>query len=291
MCRSLLLVLVFLAIPPLARADAFDLYDNNLLAKVPNAEGVKLVKQLTPAMIIENSRVLPEGTAALVVVQTNDGRLGKLLVQAARKQLNDEAKTQVDILLIERFVTYRPGSDRTVHSTGQNVFLFDGFRFSMDLGQVVPEKLPADLRFVAGKDGVALEPVGKANLYLLTKPLPEATPKKTNKFVIGETFEIRYFNGKFKLYDDGRRSGTLQLKVDNEGEVTGSYFSDKDGAKYDVTGKVGAPKNSIVFTVKLPRTEQVFTGWLFTGTGMVLTGSSQMQGREAGFYATRMDEE
>jgi len=71
---------------------------------------------------------------------------------------------------------------------------------------VVPEKLGGDLRFVNDGGKAYLEPLGKAKLYLLTKPLPEATPKKTAKLVVGETFEPRYFNGSFKLHDDGRRS-------------------------------------------------------------------------------------
>ena len=127
-------------------------------------------------------------------------------------------------------------------------------------------------------------------MYLLTKGLPEAAPKKKAKFVIGETFEPKYFNGKFKLYDDGRRSGTLVLQVAKDGEVAGSYYSDKDGQKYEVTGKVAQTKNAIRFTIKYPRTEQQFQGWMFTGDGLKITGSSKLQDREAGFYATRVEE-
>ena len=69
--------------------------------------------------------------------------------------------------------------------------------------------------------------------------------------------------------------------------VTGSYYSDKDGQKYDVTGKIGTPTHSIEFMVKFPRTEQVFKGMLFTGTGKAIAGTSRMVDREAAFYATR----
>src|SRR5262249_30994482 len=218
-----------------------------------------------------------------------------LLVQAARKRLNDEKKTLVSMLLIERFVTFKAGTEKAVQASGQNIFLFDGFQFSLDLGQVVPASLTPDLRFVANekddKSDIYRGRVGKARLSLLTRPLGEAAPKKTAKFVIGETFEPKYFTGKFKLYDDGRRSGVLQLDVDEDGDVSGHYFSDKDGERYKVTGKVLMPKHSIQFTVKFPRTEQVFRGWLFTGTGLALTGWSKMKDREAGFYAIRVEEE
>jgi len=294
-CRFLL-VAVLLFLPSLARADAFDLYTNPLLEKIkPDVEGVKELKRLTPENILDNSRVLPDSTSALVVVQTNDGRMCKLLVQAARKRLNDENKSLVNILLIEKYVTYKASTERAVQASGQNVMLFDGFLFSLDLGQVVPTNLAPDLRFVAkeskDKEEIYLEPVAGAKLFLLTKPLAEAAPKKTTKFVIGEVFEPKYFTGKFKLYDDGRRSGTLTLEVDEEGTVSGFYFSDKDGERYKVVGKTGTVKHSIQFSVKLPRTEQNFQGWLFTGTGLAITGWSKMQDREAGFYALRVEDE
>src|SRR5262249_52443629 len=181
-------------------------YTNTILEKVAQADGVKEVKQLTPDMILENNRVLPEVSSALVVVQTNEGRMSKVMLQAARKRLNDENKTVVSIVLLERYATYRPGTERTVVASGQNVYLFDGFLFSLDLGQVVPNTLSPDLRFVAKEKGdkseVYLEPVGNAKLFLLTKPLPEATKPKAEKFVIGEGFEPKYFTGKYKLHDD-----------------------------------------------------------------------------------------
>src|SRR5262249_42284365 len=101
----------------------------------------------------------------------------------------------------------------------------------------------------------------------------------------------RYFNGTYQLYDDGRRSGKLTLKVTESGEVTGAYYSDKDGRKYEVKGKVGSPAHSVQFTVKFPQTEQAFHGWLFTGNGKAMAGTSRLQEWEAGFYALRAEEE
>ena len=108
--------------------------------------------------------------------------------------------------------------------------------------------------------------------------------------VMGEKFDPKYFAGNFRLFDDGRRSGKLTLKVDDEGGVTGSYYSDKDGQKYDVQGKIGTPHHSIEFRVKFPRSEQVFKGMLFTGDGKAIAGTSRLVEREAGFYAVRGEE-
>jgi hypothetical protein len=135
-----------------------------------------------------------------------------------------------------------------------------------------------------------LQPLGKTRLYIVVKPLADAAPKKTARPVVGEKFDPAYYNGSYRLYDDGRRSGKLTLKVEPDGLVTGSYFSDKDGSKYDVRGRVGMPQHSLQFAVKFPRSEQIFTGWLFTGDAAALAGSSRLTDRETGFYAVRVDE-
>src|SRR5579884_1856718 len=211
MRRLLMAALTLAVLPPALRAaDAFDHYTNPILRKVPSAAGVREVKQLTPAVITDNLGVLPGSQGAFLVVMTNDGRRGKLLIQAARQKIGMD-KPPVPILLIERFVTYKEGTEETVQASGQNVALYPGFRFSLDLGQVVPAEVPADLHFTAEGGKAVTEAVGNAKLYLVTKPLPEAAPKKTAKVVIGATFEPRYFNGTYRLHDDGRRSGKLVL--------------------------------------------------------------------------------
>jgi hypothetical protein len=175
-------------------------------------------------------------------------------------------------------------------ASSKNVYLFANFRLNLDLGQIVPEEGGGDLRFVVDGDKLHAEPLGKAKVYLLTKPLPDATPKNAPKLVVGDTFEARYYNGTYKLHDDGRRSGTLTLKVEDGGELSGSYYSDKDGAKYEVKGRITMPLHTCEFVIKFPRSEQNFRGWLFTGDGKALVGSSKLVDREAGFYATRVEE-
>jgi hypothetical protein len=285
---SFLAVILVLTLTNRGRADAFDDYTNPLLVKAAESDAVKEMKQVTPDDLLNNDRVLKGVDGAMLIVKTNGGRNAKLLVHPAAQKT--DATHSVPTLLIDRYVTYKEGEERTLLATGKNLALFPGFRLSLDMGQVVPEELGGDLRFIVDGDKSFLEPVGKAKLYLLTKALPEATPKKTEKVVIGEKFEPRYFNGKYKLSDDGRRSGELVLKVDDDGSVSGSYYSDKDGQKYDLRGKVGTPDYSIQFTVQFPRAEQTFQGWLFTGDGKHMAGSSRMNEREAGFYATRIEE-
>lgn len=281
-------LLVVIAAAPARAADAFDLYTNPILAKVPKADGALAVKELARDQVIDHDRTLPGVASTFLVVRTNDNRWSKLLVQYARHKAGG-GKT-VPMLSVERFVTFKEGQERAVQAGGQNVNLYPGFRLSLDLGQVVPEELGGDLRFVVDGDKAHVEPLGQAKVYLVTKPLPEAAPKKTEKVVVGEKFEPKYFNGTFQLHDDGRRSGKLTLKVNGDGAVTGTYTSDKDGQAYDVRGRVGTPQHSIEFTVQLPRSEQTFKGWLFTADAKAITGSSRLGEREAGFYAVRIEE-
>jgi hypothetical protein len=280
--------LCLLAWPALSRADDFDRYTNPVLAKAPGAEGVQELKQLTPEQMADNDRVISDATGALVVVRTNQGRYAKLLVRPAQRKI--DANTKLPILSIERYTTYREGEERAIQAHGENLELFDGFRLSLDMGQVVPEAVGGDVRFVVQGEKNYLEPLGKAQLFLVTKALPGTEPEKASGPTAGASFEPRFFNGTYKLYDDGRRSGTLKLQVGHSGDVTGAYYSDRDGQKYEVSGDSGHPAHSIRFTIKFPRVEEMFQGWLFTGDGKAIAGSSKLQDRESGFYAMRVEE-
>jgi hypothetical protein len=281
------LLAAVVAVPTL-RADAFDNYTNPILAKVPQAKGaLKVTRGLPSKVLIEHAGALPGTAGALLVVRTNEGRFAKLLVQPARQKV---AGGDVPILLVDRYVTYKEGEERALQAQGKNLRLFDGFLLSLDVGGVVPAQVGGDLRFVVGTDGPHLEPVGKADLYIVTQNLPEVASKKVTRPQPGAAFEPRFFNGTYKVYDDGRRSGRLHLKVEPNGEVGGHYFSDKDGKKYEVEGKIGNPLHSIQFHITFPRTVQDFKGWLFTDDGRALTGFTRLQGRETGFYAVRVED-
>jgi hypothetical protein len=287
---ALVTAVVVLLVPAMARADAFDHYFNKLLVKVPQAKGVEKVAKLTAEQMVDNNAALPGITGAFIVVKTNDNRFAKLLVKPARQKIGD--MESLPIVLIERYVTYRAGGERTVDASGQNVRLFGDFRFNLDIGQVVPKDVGADLRVGVEKDQAFLEPIGKAEIYLVTKHLPEANPPKTGKLVVGQKFEVAYFNGKYRLYDDGRRSGEMELKVGDNGIVIGHFFSAKDGEKYDIEGRISKdPNHKIEFIITYPRISQTFTGYLFTGDGRVLAGFSRLDNRDFGFYAVRIEDE
>ncbi|VTS01817.1 hypothetical protein [Tuwongella immobilis] len=284
-CAMLLLA------PNLCRAGSFDDYHNFILINAIEDGKFQEIAELTPKMLLESNNVLGDAPGTFLVVITNQGRRAKMLVQNARVKIDDEK--QAPLLLVTQFLTFKEGTERAAQSKGQNLHVHAGLRLHLDFGQVVPATVGGDLEVIPDPKRplqFTVKPVGRAKMYLVTQPLPNLAPAKSGKLVVGETFETRYFNGKYKLLDDGRRSGELTLQVDAQGNVTGHLFSDLDGEKYELTGKTGSPKHAIQFTVKLPRTEQTFTGHLFTGNGKYLAGTSQMQGRPAAFLAERIED-
>jgi hypothetical protein len=280
-------ILTSLVAPRITFAELFDQYTNRDLVKAVESGDLKRVDGLTAKTLIQHGGVLPGTQGAFLIVKTNDGRYAKVVVQAAKQKF--EGATE-PILLIDRYATIKEGTDRTAQASGQNVQLYPGFHFSLDLGQVVPAKFGGDLVVSDDAEKFGVRPAGRAEVYLVTKLLPAPAASKTTQPAAGAASETPSFDGTYKLCDDGRRSGTLTLHVDGEGEITGTFASEKDGRKYDVTGKAGTPRHAIMFTIKYPQSAETFTGFLFTGDGKAIAGTSKLQDREAGFYAVRVEE-
>jgi hypothetical protein len=285
-----LAALALVSFATFGRAEQFDYYTNPVLSKAVSDSALKEVKELTSDQVAEYSSALPDSPSTFLVVVTNDKRFAKLLVQPARQKVGDK---QYALLLVDKYVTFKGTSDRAIQASGQSLHLYPGLRMSLELGQVVPEAVGGDLTVVAAdKDAAAfvVKAIGDARLFVVTKPIPGVVPKKTPKLVVGEAFETRFFAGRYKLHDDGRRSGVLKLEVKDNGEITGTFTSDKDGREYEVQGKAGTPKHAVNFSIQFPATTQSFTGYMFTGDGKAIAGTTKMLEREAGFYAERIED-
>lgn len=285
MHRLLLLPFVCL-FPGILYADTFDRYTNPILAKAAEANDAKKIDKLTLAQVAKHNDLFQETGGVLLIVRTNQGNNAKLLAQFARQRSGDK---QFPIALLERATSYKPGQDRAVQAYASTVHLYDGFQYSLDLGQVVPAAVGGDLRFVDSPEGGYLEPVGSAKLYLVTKHLPGTEAKKpVGRTVLGEAFDPAMIAGSYQLFDDGRRTALLELALDAEGNLTGSYTSEQSGRKYDVAGKITPTmKHQLNFTVKFPNSTQEFTGYVFTRDAKAICGVTKLQGQEFGFYAVR----
>ena len=287
---SFIVLALRLILPASVQADVFDRHTNTILNQAIQANQLSPVSSLSAEQINNAPRLVPGSNAALIVVRTQNGLLAKLLVQYAQQKLNDQL---IPILLVERFTTYRAGTERSVVAEGRNLHLYPGFVLHLEIGQIVPAHVQGDLSFRTYPDkGELVEALGRARIYLVTKSLPGTEVKKSARPAPDENYRLEFFNGSFRLYDDGRRTGILRLQVDVEGNLSGDFHSDATGNKYPVSGKVGPnPRHAVQFTIKFPQSVQHFNGYMFTRGGQAICGSSKFQDREAGFYAVRTDED
>lgn len=270
-----------------SRADTFDRYTNPVLAKVAgDSMHAEAVTKLLPAQVAKHNNLFQETGGVLLIIRTNGGNNAKVLAQFAMQRTE---KGNAPMILLERATTYKPGQERAIAAQAATVHLYDGFQFNFDLGQVTPASVGGDVRFVNTPEGGYLEAVGSAKIYLVKQHLPGVEDKKTSgRTVLGQAFDSASIAGTYKLHDDGRREAVIELALDAEGNLTGSYTSEQSGRKYDVTGKVTPTmKHQLTFNVKFPNTAQEFTGYVFTKDASTICGVTKMQGQEFGFYAVR----
>jgi hypothetical protein len=266
-----------------AQADDFDLYTASVLRKIPAADGASALEQITLSELSRAEPVLPGRNGPLLVVRTDEGHWAKMVVGRAIRKQND---AEQPIVVIQRYQTMRPDSENGRLAAGKNIYLFDGFRFNLDIGQVVPEGSGGDVEFHRdGESDGYLQPIGKAKLYLVTQPLVQTAEQDAQRARGPVTAQD--FAGKYHLVANGQWSGTLTLKVAKNGEVTGTYLSDQTGRDYPVKGAVTTPTHHIRFTVELPMSKQDFDGYLWTRGKNALAGVTTLAERPFGFVALR----
>jgi len=265
--------------------DRFDSYSRPSLARLINSDVVVPRKKVSTDELAEHDRVLPKVSGSFLVVKTNGNRFSKLQVASGRQKITEDKF--LPVLIVEKFLTFKDGEERAVASSGSGITLYPGFRLNLDLGQIVPEDLPGDLVVRAHSSQLSAETIGKAEMWQAVRTLPDPLPPKAGKPVPGDKFVVEHWNGSYQLHDDGRRSGTLEIKVDAQGEVNGAYYSAKDGTKYEVRGKTGPSPHSIQFGIRFPRSEQIYQGFIFTGDLEAIAGTSKFGDRETSFYAIR----
>jgi hypothetical protein len=272
-----------LAVPsPLT--DAWDLYTNSVLGRVPTAEGVTQLDKISVQDLFKAKPVLPGADGGFVVVRTDEGNWAKLIVRGA---IRKQGESEHPIVVIQRYHTLRSDTERGRLAAGKGVYLFDGFRFDLDIGQVVPADQGGDIEFHReGPGGGYLHACAKAKLYLVGQALIPSTAADPAAPSRGPVLATD-FAGHYQLVANGQWSGRLTLEVARGGEVSGSYVSDQTGRDYSVKGFVATPAHRIRFTIELPMVKQEFDGYLWTHGKAALAGVTTLSERPFGFVAVR----
>lgn len=290
-CWRILLLQVVLG-ATLARADHFDEHAADTVASVASSKLAKKVNEVTGNTLSSMPRALRGSTSALVIVKTSEGNWCKLLVRLARQRGKEQEKnspTPLELVHLEKFVTYPQETRRAVLAQRQDIYLYDRFCIDLDNGQIVPANQGEDLRYTAGKEGGKLEAVAGSTLFLVAAPLVPPSPGSPKRKFSQGAVKVEDFAGKYRLEADGRWSGILTFTLAGNEELTGTYLSDQTGQTYTVTGKVGNPAHRATFKISFPMTEQEFEGYLWSRDRNRLSGITRMEGRVFGFHAQRSD--
>jgi hypothetical protein len=279
-----LLYLALLAAP--TRADDFDRLEGRALTDTPKTSTTPPLDHLTLAELGNLPTPLRSLRSPVLIIKTDQGNLARLMASFAFRKPPTNQGEPKPILVLERFETLEAGPATTKLARGRDLVLFDGFRYDLDTGQVVPDGEGGDLQFVAKADGgPRLLATGGAKIYPLMTAPPLDIPGKPSA---GRAVLPTDFAGRYRLFANGQMSGLLELKVGEGGIITGRFASDQTGTSYPVTGQVGpeAPER-VHFAITFPRSRQDFDGRLWTEGKGAMAGSMTMLNHDYGFFAVR----
>lgn len=281
-CLALLAILGPLSLGVSEAADVFERHNGPVIRKA--FDGGTPVTQLT---LNESARLKPLSAtigAPCILVRTDDDNWSKALVTWGLRKTADKP---VQVLLIERFVTYRGDRPELTTAVGKDLMLFPGFAFNFDIGQVVPAGQGGDIEFTA--DG-ALKVLDPAKLLALNGSLLPAADKSAGKPTDHEGVEPGDFAGTWKIDADGRWTGEWQLKIAENGRASGSFVSKDLQNTYEIAGQVGGTPHNLKLDVFLANAQMQVDAYLWTTDKSKMAGTVTLTGRKFGFVATRVEE-
>jgi hypothetical protein len=281
-----LLGLGTLASPSLA--DQFEQLDGPLLLKILKGADATSRSTLTVADIGAMPALLKDTRSALVLATTDQGNPVRLLIVPELRKPYGGKGEPIPVVVLERIDSFDAGEPTSRLASRKDVVIFDGFQVDLDTGQIVPEGQGGDLVFrINGEGGPWVETLGAAKLYTLTKS-PGIDSSKAPQPTPGKTVLPSDFAGRYRLFANGQWSGTLDLKVEGRGVVTGQFRSDLHGTTYPVAGQVATDvAHKLLFAIKYPRARQEFEGYLWAEGKGAIAGVASIAERPIGFFAIR----
>ncbi len=273
--------------PANCRGGEFDRLDGERLAAIARGGDVEHRRTLTLKDLDLLPVALKDTRSTFLIVKTGRGNYARMLVSQALRQSENDNSPPVNVFVLERFDTFEPGKSGSRPARGTGVLLFNGSQIDLDSGQIVPKEQGGDLAFLLeGKGGARLDSLGTSEILTFKKPLTIEAPASGPS--PGKTVIPSDFVGKYRLFADGRWSGTLEIEVAADRQITGRFRSESNGMSYPVTGQVEVdPPNKATFAVKFPRSEQEYNAFIWTEGKNAIAGTFVMTERVFGFVAIR----
>ncbi len=272
-----------------SRGDQFDRLEGPPLFDLLDRPDAHAHNRLTTREIEALPSILADERGPFILVKTNLGNLAKILVSSGFRARTPAipGDALAPVLILERFETIDAGDRRSSRARGKELTLFEGFEFDLDAGQVVPPGFGGDITFSAqDPDAACLATLNGSRVFTLERPLKAPSPGGQPSG--GRAVKPTDFDGRYSLSANGQWSGWLTLAVDDGAMAAGHFRSDRNGTSYAVSGKVaGANPQKISFTIKFPRAEQTYEGFLFSEGKNVIAGTVSMLDRSYGFVAVR----
>lgn len=282
-----LLLLVGLATQ--AFADQFEAIDGRAVLALTKAPDARPVSRLTFAEVGARPALLKDTRSTLLFAVTSRGNVARLLVSPELRKPGEGGGPPFPVFVLDRADTFDAADLGARIARGRDVVLFPGFAYDLDTAQVVPEGQGGDLSVTKG--GPTLVALPGVTLFAPDRPPTPADPSVPRP-TPGRAVVPADFAGRYRLAADGRWAGTLDLKVDADLAVSGRFRSDAQGSSYPVTGGVSADPtttNRVVLTVKFPRAQGEFDGYLWTEGKGAIAGTFRLLDRTYGFFAVRED--
>ena len=269
-------------------ADQFEQLDGPWLARTLRGADLTARSSLTIDEIGAMPAWLRDTRSALVLAKSDQGNPARLLIVPELRKPNGGQGEPIPVVVLERLDVFDASDPSARLGTRRDVVVFDGFQVDLDTGQVVPEGQGGDVVFrIKGEGGPRVETVGGAKLFTLSKA-PTLETSKAPQPTPGKAVLPGDFAGRYRLFANGQWSGTLDLKVEGRGVVTGQFRSDLHGTTYPVSGQVATDVASkVLFAVKYPRARQEFEGYLWAEGKGAMAGVASIAEHPVGFFAIR----
>jgi hypothetical protein len=269
-------------------ADQFEQLDGPTLVRTLKGSDATPKTSLTVSEIGAMPALLRDTRSALVLARTDLGNPVRLLIVPELRKPAGGKGEPIPVVVLERLDSFDASDPSVRLASRRDIVVFDGFQVDLDTGQVVPEGQGGDVVFrISGEGGPRLEILGSTKLFTLAKA-PALDASKPPQPTPGKTVLPSDFAGRYRLFANGQWSGTLDLKVEGRGVVTGQFRSDLHGTTYAVSGQVATDvAHKILFAVKYPRARQEFEGYLWAEGKGAMAGIASIAERPVGFFAIR----